>query len=524
MKLIKIFYSILLFSINIDSFKILIFVPNLGYSHLTLNGKIGDILSNAGHDVTIIKTNLERNLSMIVKKNVNLIDISVNESIREMANSLKLFDNLWESDNNIKNSIIATKNFTDLMYYLCEFMFDQDELTTKIRNEKYDIMISEYINVCGIILGKHYNIDKFLYISSMTNNELIYDYYGLFFPSSYIPTTFLKVSHKMTIFERWFNFLFYYSEKFFYKTFVIPKFENIYEKKNNKYISFDNLAKTSGGILINTYPFIDKPTPINLKTYFIGGITLNEIKNLPKKWDDILNLRKYNILVSFGTIVNVSNAPLKTKNAMLRAFESFNSITFIWKYEESLSTLPINIPENVVIIKWIPQYELLNDDRINIFITHCGMNSIIEATYVGKPILCIPFFGDQMRNSGLVYRLGFSEYFDKKRLSNENELKDIIKKMIKSHIYQIKANRVSKLAKYFPYSPKDIVVKVIEYIGKNGNINELNLEGGDLSIIEFFNLDICFIIFIILIAKILLILKLLKLILNYCFPKKEKIE
>uniref|UniRef100_A0A0K0ENX0 glucuronosyltransferase n=1 Tax=Strongyloides stercoralis TaxID=6248 RepID=A0A0K0ENX0_STRER len=524
MKLIILFYIILLFLSNISSFKILIFYPDFGYSHLVFNGMIGNVLSNAGHNVTIIKINLKQNLSMVVNEPIKLIDMSVDENILKKAKGSKMLESIWEKKNYFIESLLEFYDLVELMYQLCEFMLDNNELTSMIRNEKYDIMISEYINVFAILLGKHYNIDKFLYTSSLTNNELIYDVYGLYYPSSYVPTMFLNVNDKMTTFERWLNFLFFYSEKFIFTNILLPKFEKLYEKKSNKYVSIINLAKKSGGILINTYPFIDKPTPINLKTYFVGGICLGEVKKVPKKWDDILNRRKYNILVSFGTVVNVTNAPFEVKNSIIRTFESLNDITFIWKYEGNLSTLPKNIPENIVIVRWMPQFDLLNDSRIKIFITHCGMNSIIEASYTGKPILCIPFFGDQMRNSGLVYRLGFSEFFDKIKLSNEKEFRDKIIKMIKNNVYQDKANRINKLVKYLPYSPKDIVIKVTEYICHNGNINELNLEGGSLTTIEFFNLDIILILCIILITKVVITLKISKFILNYFFQKKVKVQ
>uniref|UniRef100_A0A0N4ZAA6 glucuronosyltransferase n=1 Tax=Parastrongyloides trichosuri TaxID=131310 RepID=A0A0N4ZAA6_PARTI len=398
-----------------------------------------------------------------------------------------------------------------------------DELTKYIRRKKFDIMISEYFTLCSTMLYPHYGIKRAVFSSAMTNNELMYDYYGLYFPSSYIPTTFVSTYGKMSLYDRLCNFLAYYGEKFYYNNILIPKFESIYKRKNNgSSVSIEKIAKTAAGIFINTYPFIETPGPINTKIHFIGGIAYPELKLLPDEWNGILNLRRYNIIFAFGSIAQSYTMPTSYKKAILEAFGSLSNVTFIWKYERNISTLSIDVPENVIIRKWIPQNELLNDKRINIFITHCGMNSILESTAASKPILCIPLFGDQKRNSGLVYRLGNSEYFDKTELSNSIKFRSILLKMLTNDRYQRRANRIGRLIKDAPYTPKEIVSKFIEYIGKNGNINELNLAGAHMSTIEFFNLDIISLIILIISLLTYLFFYLTRLSFIYLFGTKYK--
>lgn len=36
------------------------------------------------------------------------------------------------------------------------------------------------------------------------------------------------------------------------------------------------------------------------------------------------------------------------------------------------------------------------------FISHCGLNSVIEAVHAGVPLLCVPLFGDQFYNAAIV--------------------------------------------------------------------------------------------------------------------------
>ncbi len=62
--------------------------------------------------------------------------------------------------------------------------------------------------------------------------------------------------------------------------------------------------------------------------------------------------------------------------------------------------------ENLKVVSWMPQNDLLAHPRVVAFISHCGMNSLQEALYHGVPIIATPRFGDQFENAGVAVRLG----------------------------------------------------------------------------------------------------------------------
>ena len=69
------------------------------------------------------------------------------------------------------------------------------------------------------------------------------------------------------------------------------------------------------------------------------------------------------ILVSFGTVI--TELPPDVIKKLLKA---------------------CHIPSNVRIMSWVPKNDLLAHPNLKLFITHCGLSSIIETLYHGVPL------------------------------------------------------------------------------------------------------------------------------------------
>ncbi|KAL1547993.1 mogroside IE synthase-like [Salvia divinorum] len=58
--------------------------------------------------------------------------------------------------------------------------------------------------------------------------------------------------------------------------------------------------------------------------------------------------------------------------------------------------------EKGLLVGWCPQLEVLADEAVGCFITHCGWNSVLEALSLGVPMVGMPQWSDQTTNSKLV--------------------------------------------------------------------------------------------------------------------------
>lgn len=65
------------------------------------------------------------------------------------------------------------------------------------------------------------------------------------------------------------------------------------------------------------------------------------------------------------------------------------------------------IPDNIYAYSFVPQIEVLS--KADLFLTHCGMNSVNEAMTFGVPMVAMPFINDQISNAKRVVELGIGK-------------------------------------------------------------------------------------------------------------------
>ncbi|HXP62669.1 MAG TPA: glycosyltransferase [Dongiaceae bacterium] len=91
----------------------------------------------------------------------------------------------------------------------------------------------------------------------------------------------------------------------------------------------------------------------------------------------------------------------------------------LWSLRPAQQSLLPSLPKTFNIQPHVPQQAVLAHPSVRAFVSHCGMNSVSESLYYGKPLLAVPFFGDQHYNAARVADIGAGLRLHKLRLSSE---------------------------------------------------------------------------------------------------------
>lgn len=92
-----------------------------------------------------------------------------------------------------------------------------------------------------------------------------------------------------------------------------------------------------------------------------------------------------------------SDLGVEKQKIFLQAFAAIADYHFVWKFETD--DLPMALPKNVMVKKWLSQCDILGHNRTKAFVTHSGGLGTQEAYWFGVPMLPMPFIVDQFRVS-----------------------------------------------------------------------------------------------------------------------------
>ncbi|VDM52433.1 unnamed protein product [Angiostrongylus costaricensis] len=179
----------------------------------------------------------------------------------------------------------------------------------------------------------------------------------------------------------------------------------------------DLIKQKTGIILMNVNEFTESPRPTANIVRYVGGSTIYEPKPLDEKLSAILERRSENVLFSLGSLATSKGMPMWLKQDIMNAFSAFPNTTFIWKYEDEDDAVLFERHSNIVLMKWVPQTDLLANKRLSLFITHAGKNSVLEAMSFGKPMVAIPLFADQILNAKIMKRRGLGLVINRRDLN-----------------------------------------------------------------------------------------------------------
>lgn len=484
------------------AYNYLVVCPIWAYSHIKFMNKVADTLADGGHNVTLLQTyhveHWGRKVRLAKNRNVKTIDYHLTESeLLDDKATASIHRYLWNTEylNNAIGAIapmfVLYKEFSPM----CEQIYTDKKLHQMILYENFDGYVAEAFDFCSLYLGDHLKLNLLPMFSSIKNvaaSRVIGE------PSllNYAPTLHTHYGAEQTLWDRMQDITMVSSFYYALSKLFDRQYNQAYDLLNGDVRHWSAVLQSSTFFFSNSNPYIQFAMPRLEKSVEIGGITIEPSKNqkVSEEYDAILSFRNSTVLISFGTIVLSSDMPDNFKTGVIQTFTSLPDTTFIWKYEDADGAKKLNIPENVILKKWIPQPELLADKRLSLFVTHGGLGSTLEVAYSGKPSIMVPIFGDQLINAKTLSRHGGSVVYNKYDLESSEKFTETIRDALSSKTMASNAQRLAEILQNQPFSPKTNFLNHAEFSAKFGKVDSLQPYNVHYNFIQYYMLDAYFVI------------------------------
>jgi len=142
------------------------------------------------------------------------------------------------------------------------------------------------------------------------------------------------------------------------------------------------------------------------------------------------------IFISMGTIVNQQ---LELYQKCFTALKDVDGKVVLSIGKNTTMEELGDIPDNFIVRHYVPQIDVLR--HTNVFISHCGMNSISESLYFEVPLVMLPIVNDQPMIARRVKELGAGVLLDFENLSSE-DIKQAVHEVLENPIYQEKEKKI----------------------------------------------------------------------------------
>jgi len=306
-----------------------------------------------------------------------------------------LFDVVFNSalDSVKEDPVFGYSKFNKAMIHILDQFLLSKILETKFRSLKFDMIITDIPNYLFKFLRTELNIPLTMYLSPPALPNVFCNLFEI--NAATLPAIGTPFTDNLNFLQRLQNSIYIIGTKILYKMFQA---EQVQVFKNHGYDFNDMDLYVYDAMVLIQYPpgfafSISKPPNM----IFLNYITPKDAKELEdKNISEFLNIYPENIYMSQGTIMKNYDF-----NKMIQIFIHFSNTGFVLSIKKEIAEKYI-FPKNVFVTYWINQNDILGDKRIKLFITHSGINSVMESIYHEKPVIALGVNIDQINTAGMV--------------------------------------------------------------------------------------------------------------------------
>ncbi|KAL3288261.1 hypothetical protein HHI36_002710 [Cryptolaemus montrouzieri] len=296
----------------------------------------------------------------------------------------------------------------------------------------------------------------------------------------------------------------------------VDKYIRKYFGQDMPYI--EEMMKKANLLLMNVNPIFSQRIPLAPNVIQYYNVHLQRNVTLPDDLKQILdNAKNGAAYFSLGTNVRFAFFQGNIKEVILKALGEL-PYTVLCKWDSV--DFP-GKPQNVILRTWFPQQGILAHPNIKIFVTQGGIQSSEEAISNGVPMVVIPFLGDQPTNADALRRSGMAETISPKSIT-QDVLRNTILKVAEDEKYRLKAQELRNIFLDQPGTGLEKVIWWCEYVLRHKGAEHLRSPGADISLYEYFMLDVFAVILTVIVVTIVMMVFTVKALLRIFRSRKSK--
>ncbi|XP_071091517.1 2-hydroxyacylsphingosine 1-beta-galactosyltransferase-like [Haliotis cracherodii] len=452
------------------------------FSHFGVMSHIAQELSKEGHKITFIASK-----GQWVKKadHFDLWTYGSEYSDYEKAMEDFFADTLagksqYDSDKMARGQAAVEK-------MISEFFESVPRFRAAAAKEKFDLAVVDGFIVHGMHLIKSLNIPLIVFACGAFDAVQHGRLSQTPSPLAYVPVGFtpLQMTDRMSFLDRLTNTGMYFITQLALKYY----FSNIngYVKTylpDVQHLSYEDVMADAELWLANTDFTLEFPRPLTPNVVYVGGLTTKDPKPLPKDLESFVAGSGDAGVIVFSLGTTVKDLEAATAQAFVDAFKSIPQ-RVIWRYGGN--NFP-TVSDNVRIMKWIPQNDLLGHPKVRLFLNHGGISGVMEAIYNGVPMVNIPIFGDQFDVVARIVAKGMGVKIDVTNITKSNLLSSVQQVLGDGRFYET-SKKMSAIMKSRDQHPMRRAVHWINHIIDHGG-QHLRPASRELNVIQYFLLDV----------------------------------
>ncbi|KAJ8910830.1 hypothetical protein NQ315_015565 [Exocentrus adspersus] len=517
---ILIFYVLvltLLYSVrNSHGARILASIFSPSYSHQVTFRPLWKELAKRGHEIILLTTDPMEDPELT---NVKEIDLKESYAVMDQYGASELVSNQQgKSYRELFSAYIFALSRT------ADWQLSHPEVQQLIRNtsEHFDLLMVEMMFPTHLAFVDRFSV-PFIGLCSLDAVPRVHKSIGNFMHPIIYPDYLFPFTKNLTFVQRVISFIVTaildIHSYFMYST----EDETVTKHFGSNIRPLKEIEKDTSMLFINVNPIFHQLRPMGPNTIQIGGGThLRQAQPLPQDIEEFLDTAKTGVIYfSLGTNVKASLISDELRNVILNTFANL-PYKILWKFEQDLP----GTPDNVKIMKWVPQQDLLQHPNVVLFITQCGLQSMEESIFNHVPMVGMPFYGDQSRNAKIMEENGLGLVVDRKNLIKDDFYRAIME-VINKPIYREKVEEIAILTNDVEMTGLEKAVWWTEYTIRTRGAKHLRNPMVDLPFYKVYLLDVLGFLLSIVLISLYVVRKIVKILLKVLCSKtheKKKIE